>query len=296
MDPYTISVLSNVALFSFLAISAWLLMLVGCVSFGQQVYFAIGAYIGGLTTAVFQMPFALAVIFAVLGGALSALLVALSTLRLSGLHFSIASLAFAEFIRSSLNVIQYQRTVDGYLTGPDGANGFRDIRWIFDVGLSQGQYFVIILAFLLSVIVLIIGLSFGRDMMIIRCVGENARLASAQGINPFQVRLIMAGASGAIAALGGVLYAHMTTYIEPAQFSVMIGVHALAYGLIGGLGTVLGPVLGVLIDIGALETLRFLSRYRMIVFGGLVVLILIWRPRGLLDETFVARVKTCLRR
>ena len=296
MDPYTISVLSNVALFSFLAISAWLLMLVGCVSFGQQAYFAIGAYVGGLTTAVFQMPFVLAVIFAVLGGALSALLVALSTLRLSGLHFSIASLAFAEFIRSGLNVIQYQRSVDGYLTGPDGANGFRDIRWIFDVGLSQGQYFVIILAFLLSVIVLIIGLSFGRDMMIIRCVGENARLASAQGINPLQVRLIMAGASGAIAALGGVLYVHMTTYIEPAQFSVMIGVHALAYGLIGGLGTVLGPVLGVLIDIGALETLRFLSSYRMVVFGGLVVLILIWRPRGLLDETFVARVKTCLRR
>ena len=296
MDPYTISVLSNVALFSFLAISAWLLMLVGCVSFGQQAYFAIGAYVGGLTTAVFQMPFVLAVIFAVLVGALSAILVALSTLRLSGLHFSIASLAFAEFIRSGLNVIQYQRSVDGYLTGPDGANGFRDIRWIFDVGLSQGQYFVIILAFLLSVFVLIIGLSFGRGMMIIRCVGENARLASAQGINPLQVRLIMAGASGAIAALGGVLYAHMTTYIEPAQFSVMIGVHALAYGLIGGLGTVLGPVLGVLIDIGALETLRFLSSYRMIVFGGLVVLILIWRPRGLLDETFVARVKTCLRR
>jgi len=296
MDPYTISVLSNVALFSFLAISAWLLMLVGCVSFGQQAYFAIGAYVGGLTTAVFQMPFVLAVIFAVLGGALSAILVALSTLRLSGLHFSIASLAFAEFIRSGLNVIQYQRSVDGYLTGPDGANGFRDIRWIFDVGLSQGQYFAIIFAFLLLVIVLIFGLAFGRAMMIICCVGENARLTSAQGINPLRVRLIMAGASGAIAAQGGVLYAHMTTYIEPAQFSVMIGVHALAYGLIGGLGTVLGPVLGVLIDIGALETLRFLSSYRMIVFGGLVVLILIWRPRGLLDETFVARVKTCLRR
>jgi branched-chain amino acid transport system permease protein len=76
----------------------------------------------------------------------------------------------------------------------------------------------------------------------------------------------------------------------------MIGVHALAYGLIGGLGTAFGPVLGVLIDIGALETLRFLSSYRMIVFGGLVVIILILRPRGLLDETFVTRVKSCLRR
>ena len=296
MDPYIISVLSNVALFSFLALSAWLLLLVGCISFGQQAYFAIGAYVGGLATAVFQMPFALAIIFAVINGTLCAILVALPTLRLSGLHFSIASLAFAEFVRSGLNIITYQRTVDGYLIGPDGAQGFRDIRWIFDAGLSQGQYFGIILTLLIAVLMLIVVLSFGRAMMIVRSVGENPRLAAAQGVDPVLVRLITAGASGAIAALGGALYAHMTTYVEPAQFSVMIGVHALAYGLIGGLGTAFGPVLGVLIDIGALETLRFLSSYRMIVFGGLVVIILILRPRGLLDETFVTRVKSCLRR
>jgi branched-chain amino acid transport system permease protein len=96
--------------------------------------------------------------------------------------------------------------------------------------------------------------------------------------------------------LGGGLYAHMATYVEPAQFGVMTGVHAVAYGLIGGLGTMLGPILGVLIDIGLLESLRALAGYRMIVFGGLVAAILILRPRGLLDETLIAKVRSWARR
>ena len=64
----------------------------------------------------------------------------------------------------------------------------------------------------------------------------------------------------------------------------MLGVHALAYGLIGGLGTAFGPLIGVALDIGLLESIRAISGYRMIVFGGLVALLLIVRPRGLLDE------------
>ena len=79
------------------------------------------------------------------------------------------------------------------------------------------------------------------------------------------------------------------TFIDPRNFGVMLGVHSLAYGMIGGLGTFLGPLIGVTIDIGLLESLRVFSGYRMIVFGSLVALILIFRPRGLLDEKTVHR-------
>lgn len=94
-------------------------------------------------------------------------------------------------------------------------------------------------------------------------------------------------AAGALAALGGALFAHHNTYIEPRNFDLMLGVHSLAYGLIGGLGTVLGPLLGAALDIGVLEATRFLAGYRMIVFGGLVAVLLVFRPRGLLDERFL---------
>ena len=67
----------------------------------------------------------------------------------------------------------------------------------------------------------------------------------------------------------------------------MLGVHSLAYGLIGGLGTAFGPLIGVAIDIGFLESIRVIANYRMIVFGCLVALLLIVRPRGILDERTV---------
>jgi branched-chain amino acid transport system permease protein len=72
----------------------------------------------------------------------------------------------------------------------------------------------------------------------------------------------------------------------------MLGVHSLAYALIGGLGTVFGALLGVALDLGLLEGTRFFQGYRMVVFGGLVALLLIWRPRGLLDERVVHWLRT----
>jgi branched-chain amino acid transport system permease protein len=76
----------------------------------------------------------------------------------------------------------------------------------------------------------------------------------------------------------------------------MLGVHSLAYGLIGGLGTPLGPAIGVALDIGLLESFRPLQGYRMIIFGGLVVAFLALRPRGLLDEVTIHRLRRTVRR
>ncbi len=296
MDGYTISVLSNIGLFAFLAISAWILLIAGEISFGQQAYFAIGAYSGGIATAVWQWPFAAGVVIAVALGAAVGALVAWPTMRLSGLHYAIATLAFAELTRASLNVFTYRRDIEGIATGPDGANGFGDIRWVYEAGIEPGAYLAIIAGCLGAVIGLVALMSYGRGMARLRIVGEDPILAAMQGLSVTRTKIAAASLAGGIAALGGALYAHLATYIEPAQFSVMTGVHALAYGLIGGLGTVLGPILGVLIDIGLLESLRVFAGYRMIVFGGLVVLVLIVRPRGLLDEPTMRRVQAWLRR
>jgi branched-chain amino acid transport system permease protein len=135
-----------------------------------------------------------------------------------------------------------------------------------------------------------------RVGVIFRMIGQDAVLAELNGIAVKRWKVLAAGLAGGLAGLGGGLYAHLTTYVEPRAFDVMLGVHALAYGLIGGLGTAVGPIIGVLIDIGVLESVRVFSSYRMIVFGGLVALLLIVRPRGLLDEEAVHRLKMRLRR
>ena len=75
------------------------------------------------------------------------------------------------------------------------------------------------------------------------------------------------------------------------MFGMMLGVHSLAYTIIGGLGLPIGPILGVLIDIGILESIRFLSEYRMIIFGGLVAIILIFYPEGIISPRIASRLK-----
>ena len=120
---------------------------------------------------------------------------------------------------------------------------------------------------------------------IFRMIGEDPMLTEMQGLDTVAFKLLAAAMAGVIAGIGGGLYAHLTTYVEPKIFNVMLGVHSLAYGLIGGLGTAFGPLIGVAIDIGFLESIRIISGYRMIVFGGLVAVLLIFRPRGLIDET-----------
>jgi branched-chain amino acid transport system permease protein len=296
MDEYLVSVLSNIGVISFVALSAYLLLLTGEISFGQQAFFAIGAYLSGIATAMWGWPLFLGLIWGAAIGAACAVLVGIPTLRLHGLYFAIATLAFAEMVRILFELFRYRIESEGELVGPDGTDGFRNVRYIFDNNVEPLEFMLIIYAVLGCVLIGFMVLERTRLGVALRMIGEDAELAAMQGIPVARCKILAAGVAGALAAIGGGLYAHMTTYVEPRIFDVMLGVHALAYGLIGGLGTALGPLLGVLIDIGLLESVRIFSGYRMIIFGGLVALLLIVRPRGLLDERMVHRIGLLWRR
>ncbi len=296
MDDYLIGVLSNVGMISFIALSAYLLLVVGEISFGQQAFFAISAYASGIATAMWGWPLWLGLLWGALVAAGAATLVGIPTLRLRGLYFAVATLAFAELVRLVFEIFKYQVEIDGELVGPDGSDGFRDIRYVFDHDISALEYMYLIYGLLALVLVFFFVLERSRLGSIFRMLGEDRMLTEMQGINVTANKILAAAIAGFIAGIGGGLYAHLFTYVEPKIFNIMLGVHSLAYGLIGGLGTALGPIIGVGIDIGLLESIRFLSGYRMIAFGGLVAILLIFRPRGLLDEPVVHWVKQRWRR
>ena len=291
MDDYLIGVLSNVGVISFIALSAYLLLLIGEISFGQQAFFAIGAYAAGIATALWGWPLAAGLAWGAAVAGAAAVLVGVPTLRLHGLYFAIATLAFAEMVRLLCELFRYQITIDGDQTGPNGADGFRNIRYIFENDIGPLQFLVLIYALLAAALLGFMLMERSRLGVAFRMIGEDVALAGLQGIAVARFKVLAAGLAGALAGIGGGLYAHLTTYVEPRIFDVMLGVHSLAYGLIGGLGTALGPLLGVLIDIGLLESIRSLAGYRMIIFGGVVAFLLIVRPRGLLDETVVHYVR-----
>ena len=292
MDEYAIGVLTSIGLLTFVAASAYLLLIAGELSFGQQAFFGVGAYAAGIATAMFGLPLPLAILAAMLLGGLAAALVGLPALRLRGLYFAMATLAAAEMLRILFELFHWQVQVGGEAVGPDGTQGFRGIRWVFERGVEPLGFLGIVWALLAGVVLLFILVERSRLGTTIRALGEDPELAGALGVDVLRLKLGVVAAAGALAALGGALFAHHNTYIEPRNFDIMLGVHTLAYALIGGLGTVFGPLLGVALDLGLLEGTRVFQGYRMIVFGGLVALLLVWRPRGLLDERMVHWLRT----
>ena len=294
MDEYAIGVLTNIGLFSFVALSAWLLLVAGELSFGQQAFFGVGAYAAGICTAMLGWPLPLAALAAMALGAAAAALVGLPTLRLRGLYFAMATLAAAEMLRILFELFHWQIALGDDRIGPDGTQGFRGIRWMFERGIEPLDFLAIVWLLLIGVMVIFLRLENSRLGATLRALGHDPELARSAGIDVDRLKLGVVAAGGALAALGGALFAHHNTYIEPRNFDIMLGVHSLAYGLIGGLGTVFGPLLGVALDIGVLEATRSLQGYRMIVFGGLVAVLLVFRPRGLLDERAVHWIKSRL--
>lgn len=287
---------SDMAIMSLLALSAYMLLLVGRVSFAQQAFFGLGAYGAGVMTAMFNVSLGLALLVGMAVGALGSWMLALPTMRLSGLHYAVATLAFGEMARIALSVWHWQRPSPDGPVGPAGLEGFRDIRWLLENDLAPEAYLLLTLAVLAAVLVALIGSERMRLGVGLRMTGQDEMLAASQGVPTQSLRLAAAAGAGALAALAGGLYAHRTTYIEPAMFDPMLGVHAVGYALLGGLGTAFGPLLGVMLDLGLLDASRLLPGWRMVVFGGLVALFLRWRPRGLLDELSVHRLTLACRR
>jgi len=296
VDDHLIGILSNIGMISFIALSAYLLLIVGEISFGQQAFFAIGAYAAGIATAMWGWDFWPGLVWGAGIAALAAVLVGIPTLRIRGLYFSIATLAFAEMVRLVFEVFEYRVEIDGEMVGPDGSDGFRDIRYIFENDITAFEYMAMIYLLLAAVLAGFFLLERSRLGSIFRMIGQDHILAEMQGLNVTLYKILALCLAGFVAGIGGALYAHLTTFVEPKIFNVMLGVHSLAYGLIGGLGTAFGPLIGVAIDIGFLESVQFISGYRMIAFGGLVAVLLIVRPRGLLDEAAVNRIRLLLRR
>ncbi len=295
MSDYALSLLIRIGIEAFVALSAYVLLLAGRISFGQQGFFIIGAYAAGMATTLWGAPLALGMGVGALAGAAAGALFAVPMARVRGLYFAAGTLAFGELARVALLAFEYRRPIGPDLLGPAGPDGFRGIRALFTGGVSMELYGAGIWALLAAVVVGLIALLRSRWGEAARMLGDDEDAAAALGVPIARVAAGAVMAAGALAGLGGGLFAHYATYVEPGHADVMLGVHSLAYGLLGGLGTPLGPILGVTLDIGVLESFRFLAGYRMIIFGGLVAVFLIVRPRGIFDERTVRRLERAVR-
>jgi branched-chain amino acid transport system permease protein len=127
---------------------------------------------------------------------------------------------------------------------------------------------------------------------VLRAVGEDEIAAQSVGLDLTAVKVSAMTVGGAIAGLGGGIYAHYTTHIEHASFGILLATFALAYPILGGLGSVFGTVVAAIFVQGFLvEGLRFLGDWRNLLFGALILLAMNLRPRGFLDAPTLARIR-----
>lgn len=267
-----------------LGLSAYIVLLTGQVTMAQAGFFAIGAYVAGMLTVLAGWSILPAMAAGSLVGAATACAVGFPALRVKGLMLVIATLAFGEGVRLFFFNFDYQIARGDIKVGPLGGEGFRQIRYFPENGWSTMEVMLFIWAFVVLIMALLWWIDRSRFGAVLRAVGEDELAAQSVGINLTTVKVSAMSIGGAIAGLGGSIYAHYTTHIEHASFGILLATFAIAYPILGGLGSVFGTVLAALFVQGFLiEGLRFLGDWRNLLFGALIVVAMNVRPRGFLD-------------
>lgn len=268
-----------------LGLSAYIVLLTGQVSLAQAGFFAIGAYAAGMLTVLAGWHLVPALGVSALSGAAVACAVGFPALRVKGLMLVIATLAFGEGVRLFFFNFDYQIAKGGIQVGPVGGEGFRQIRFFPENGWETWEVMLFIWVFVVGAMALLWWFDRSRYGAVLRAVGEDELAAQSAGINLTAVKVSAMTVGGAIAGIGGGLYAHYTTHIEHLNFNILLATFAIAYPIVGGLRSVFGTLLAVIFVQGILvEGLRFLGDWRNLLFGALIVLAMNLRPSGILGK------------
>jgi branched-chain amino acid transport system permease protein len=295
MDYY-VAVLSILGFHILLGLSVYLVAITGQLSFGQQGFYAIGAYLAGMATALWGWPLLFAVLLGTAATGVVGFLVGVPALRVKGLYLGIATFGFGEIVRLFFLNVRYTKTVGAKVVGPNGAEGFRHVSYIDEHGFTQVQYLAVIYLAVLVVAAGIRWLERGKLGAKFRAVEEDETAAAMAGVNVTAVKVFAFTLSGFVAGLGGALFVHYSTYIDHDMVALPLAVASVTYPMLGGLGSVWGPILGAAFLIVLTEGLRFLQEFRLIIYGVLIIVTMTFRPRGLIDEAVVLRLRTWLAR
>jgi branched-chain amino acid transport system permease protein len=243
--------------------------LTGQVSFGFAVFYGLGAYATALMINAGRSPY-----FAFLGGmaiaVLASFLVGLPTFRLRGPYFAIATIGVGEATRVIMNNLD--------ITG--GASGYRIVEHTPFRQLEHYYSAVIIAAIALAVSALVFHSKFG---LALRAIKQDQEAAADLGVNPYFSKLWVHAIAAGLTGVAGGLYARYHAFIYPGDvFAFQTSIYILLMPVIGGIGTVWGPVLGGVI-FGMVEeelTVHFQNTH-LLLYGLLLILIILFEPDGL---------------
>ena len=254
--------------------------LAGQLVLGYVAFYAIGAYTYGLLNQYFGLGFWTCL---PIGGFLTVLFglgLGFPVLRLRGDYLAIVTLGFGEIVRLTL---QNWNTVTG---GPRGVSdiprpGFFGMS--MDITASTTYIYYLVLAAVVVTIVVITRLKNSRVGLALQALREDEIACEAMGVDITRVKLSAFALGSCWAGFAGVIFAAKTTYINPSSFTFMESAMILSMVVLGGMGSIAGVVIAALILILAPEYLRAFSDYRMLLFGAIMVIMMLFRPQGLIS-------------
>jgi branched-chain amino acid transport system permease protein len=256
-----------------LALSIYLTLSCGMLAMANAAFMGIGAYTSAILTMNYGWPFPAAIAAGMAAPAVVAFIIGKPTLRLSGVYLAMATLAFGEVVRIFI------LNTDSITGGALGLNGIPQLTMWWHVLLA----FVLVVFFLARLRRSKIGRAF-------EAIKEDETAAGLMGIDVNGHKMLAFALGAAIAGLAGTLNAHLTFFIGPQEFGFDRGVEILTMTILGGINSLFGPVIGAFIITLLPELLRSFKDYRSVVNGLILVVIVLFLPKGLWNPAWMRKL------
>jgi branched-chain amino acid transport system permease protein len=273
-DPYILRLTVMSGLFILLASAHNLLMKVGQLSLGPVAFYGVGAYVSAILTTRYHMPFLVGFVAAGLAAALCGWVIGKLTLKMRSAYFVVTTMGFAEFFRQV--AINWTEMTNG----PMGITAVPPPAQLFNSGYAPYYYAILIL-----VSIIIYGLyrmensTIGRAMKAIR---ENEPLAQSVGIDNYRYMMLATLVSSSIIGVAGSFYSGFFQFVGPEILNFDLTVTIIVMVVAGGRATLAGPILGAIIFTILPEMLRATLVWRMVIYGALLIVIMLFVPDGIM--------------
>lgn len=267
----------------------------GLLDLGYVAFFAFGAYSTALLTGAFlntttgaaepalgaDLNFYVAIWIVSLMAAGVGLLIGAPVLRLRGDYLAIVTLGLGEIV----SIITASKWAQPLVGGPQGMRGVAKAEFLGLNPQDNPQHFYYLaLAFVLLALFVSWRLASSRVGRAWTAMREDEQVADAMGVSTIKYKLLAFAMGGAIGSLGGALFAVALGSLTPTSFEIIVSITALAVVVLGGLGSLPGVVVGAMVLIGLPGLLREFEEYRLLIYGGALVAIMVLRPQGLIPN------------
>ncbi|MBU4132798.1 MAG: high-affinity branched-chain amino acid ABC transporter permease LivM [Proteobacteria bacterium] len=255
--------------------------LAGLLDLGYVAFYCVGAYAYALLNLHFGVSFWLALPISAVLGFMFGTLLGYPVLRLRGDYLAIVTLGFGEIIRIIME------NWDDFSNGPRGISNIPPPNFF---GIDLGQHGSVIYIYFIVIALVLMTIFFvgrlensrlGRAWIALR---DDEVACQAMGIDKVKTKLTAFALGATWASIGGVVFAAKTSYINPMSFTIWESITILCVVVIGGMGSAIGVIAGALVLILLPEYLRAVAEYRMLVFGALQVIVMVFKPDGLIKS------------